>query len=142
MATAPILFNGSNLIVYIGTGSTATPIAMSRSCSISLAGTSVDSTTKDSTGGWAESIQVGRNWSANVEGLVVWGSDVTQFTSAIFDRKLLDLQLKRSDGLTGSIILSGSAWVESYEISASQDEAVTYSVSFTGCGELKQTLKA
>ena len=142
MATAPILFNGSNLIVYIGTGTTATPIAMSRTASISIAGSTVDTTTKDSVGGWSESLMVGRNWSANVEGLVVWGSDVTQFTSAIFDRKLLDLQLKRSDGLAGTIILSGSAWVESYEISASQDEAVTYSVSFTGCGALTQTVKA
>ena len=142
MATAPILFNGSDLLFFLGTGSTSTPIAMSRSCSISISSSMVDTTTKDSTGGWAESIPVGKSWSGSVEGLVVWGTNLTTFTNAILNKTLLDLQFKRPAGLTGDIIFSGAAWIESCDIDASQDEAVTYSVKFTGCGALTQTVKA
>ena len=142
MATAPNLFNGSDLLFYIGTGTTAVPIAMSRSCSLSLSATSVDSTTKDSVGGWNESLMMGRSWTGSVDGLVVWGTNVSVFTNAIFNKTLLDIQFKRSNGIAGDIIFSGAAWIESFDIEAGQDEAVTYSVSFTGCGELKQTVKA
>lgn len=141
MASAPILFNGSNLLFYIGTGNTATPIAVSRTASISLAATTVDTTTKDSVGGWAESLMVGRSWSGSVGGLVVWGAPVTVFSSAMFDRTLLDIQFKRKDAVAGDIIFSGAAWIESFDMEASQDEAVTYAVKFTGCGPLVQTLK-
>jgi len=142
MATAPILFNGSDLLFYIGSGSTATPIAMSTSCSLSIASTSVDTTTKDSVGGWAETLMLGRSWSGTVDGLVVWGSNVTVFTDALFNRVPLDIKLQRRDGVAGDIIFEGTAWIESFDMTAGKDEAVSYSVKITGNGALTKTVKA
>jgi TP901-1 family phage major tail protein len=141
MAT-PILFNGSELGVYIGTGSTATIIGMSRSCSLSLSTEMVDITTKDSVGNWGESMPTSKSWSMSVEGLAMWNEQsVGKMYSAFTNRTLLDIQLKRSLGLTGEIQFTGQAWLESYDLEGGQDEAVTYSISLTGCGALTQTVK-
>lgn len=139
MAT-PSLFNGSDLLFFVGSGSTSVAIAMSKTCSLSIQANMVDTTTKDSVGGWAESIPVGKSWSGSVDGLVVWGN-LNQFTDAIFNKTLLEIQFKERAGITGSAIYGGSAWIESLDVDASQDEAVTYSVKFTGCGVLVKTTK-
>ena len=141
MATVPSLFNGSDLYFSIGTGSTAVPIAMSKSCSITMTSTMLDTTTKDSVGGWAESIPVGRSWNGETSGLVVWGTNLTQLTNAINNRTLLDLKLERRDAIAGDIVFTGAAWISDFNLDAAQDEAVSYTVSFTGCGELVQTVK-
>jgi len=132
MATAPSLFNGSDLLIFIGT----TAIAMSKSCSLSIEANMVDTTTKDSVGGWAESIPVGRNWTASVEGLVVWNENIKQFTDAIINKTMLDIKLAQRLSTGDDLEYKGSAFIASVEITAEQDAAVTYSISLTGCGAL------
>lgn len=137
MATTPILFNGSDLLFFIG----SQPVAMSRTCSISIKTNMVDTTTKDSVGGWAESLPVGKSWTGKVDGLVVWGN-VEQFSDAIIDRTLLQISFKKRDSVAGDPVYSGSAWIESFDMDAGQDAAVTYSIAFTGCGALSSTTSA
>lgn len=134
MAT-PILFNGSDLLFFIG----STPIAMSRSCSISLNASMVDTTTKDS-GSWAESIPTSRSWTGSAEGLVVWNDNLSDFTDAFIGKTLLSISFKQRVSATSDIVYNGEAWIESIEVSAEQDAAVTYSVNFTGTGALVKTV--
>jgi len=143
MATpASKVINGSEVVFSIRTGSTAVAIAYSRKASISMTANMLDVTTKESVNGWAESIPTSKAWSGSVDGLMIWGTNMALFTDAISNRTQLELQFSKTTGLTGDTIYSGSAWIESVDIDASQDEALSYSVKFTGNGALNKTVKA
>jgi predicted secreted protein len=132
-------FLGSDLMVYIGTGGTATPIAYSRKCSFKLNSQLADSTTKSSEGAYTEYLPSLKSWELSTEGLAAWGSNVSQFFDAINNGTGLQVQFKPSNLTTGDIVFSGKVYVESFEIQADNGEVVTYSVSFKGSGKLSAT---
>lgn len=135
--SAPILFNGSDLLFFIG----ELPIAMSRSCSISLNATLVDVTTKDS-GSWGESMPTSKKWTGSCSGLVVWNENLVKFTDAFINKEMLAVSFKQRVGVAGDMIYSGNCFLESIEISAEQDAAVTFTIKMTGTGALAKTIKA
>jgi len=148
MATTSV-FNGTSLVVLIGTE----VIAFATSCSLSIAIDAPDASTKQSLG-WADEIGGQKSWSLTTDGLatVVPGTVATYVTTA----ELNALAIARTSVLvkfttvdnstvggvtpvTGDVIYSGQAFIESVDMTADMENPVTYSVSFKGTGVLTQS---
>ena len=151
MATTGV-FNGTSLVVLIGTE----VIGYATSCSLSLAIDTPDSSTKQSLG-WAEEIGGQRSWSLTTDGLatVVPGSVATYISTAELNAlaiaraavtvKFTTVNNSTVDGVTpivGDVVYSGSAFIESVDMTADMENPVTYSVSFKGTGVLTITTNA
>jgi len=145
MATTGI-FNGTSLVVLIGTE----VIGYATSCSLSLAIDTPDSSTKQSLG-WADEIGGQKSWSLTTDGLatVVPGTVATYISTAELNAlaiartavsvKFTTVNNSTVDGVTpivGDVVYSGSAFIESVDLTADMENPVTYSVSFKGTGPL------
>ena len=145
MATTSV-FNGTSLVVLIGTE----VIAYATSCSLSLNIDTPDASTKQSLG-WADEIGGQRSWSLTTDGLatVVPGSvatyiSTTELNNLAITRAAVTVKFTTVDNSTvggvtpvsGDTIYSGSAFIESVDMTADMENPVTYSVSFKGTGPL------
>jgi predicted secreted protein len=145
MATTSV-FNGTSLVVLIGTE----VIGYATSCSLSLAIDTPDASTKQSLG-WADEIGGQRSWSLTTDGLatVVPGSvasyiSTTELNNLAIARAAVTVKFTTVDNSTvggvtpvsGDTIYSGSAFIESVDMTADMENPVTYSVSFKGTGPL------
>lgn len=129
--------NGSDLLVFLGTGSTATALGYSRNCSVSLSTNMADATTK-SNDGWEESIPTTKSWSVDADGLGVWGENIKEFVAAFDSRLPLQVSFKPSVVVTGTtMVYSGTAYIESLDIDAPMEDGVSYKLSLKGSGILK-----
>ena len=148
MATTSVV-NGTSLVVLIGTE----VIAFSTSCSLSIAIDAPDASTKESLG-WATEIGGQKSWSLTTDGLatVVPGATATyistsELTALAVARTAVSVKFTTVDNstlngvtpVTGDSIWSGSAFIESVDITADMENPVTYSVSFKGTGALTQS---
>lgn len=139
------VFNGTQLVVLVGTE----VIAHATSCSLTVSADLPDSTTKQS-GGWAEEIGGLKSWSLTTDGLATVEPTGTNFVvgdifSALNARTAVTVKFTTANGSTpivGDLIWSGSAFVESLDITADMESPVTYSASFTGTGVLTQATNA
>jgi predicted secreted protein len=151
MATTGV-FNGTSLVVLIGTE----VIGYATSCSLSLAIDTPDSSTKQSLG-WADEIGGQKSWSLTTDGLatVVPGTVATYISTAELNAlaiartavsvKFTTVNNSTVDGVTpivGDVAYSGSAFIESVDLTADMENPVTYSVSFKGTGPLTITTNA
>jgi predicted secreted protein len=135
------IFNGTNLVVLVG----SEVIAHSTSCSLSVSADLPDATTKSS-GGWAEEIGGLRSWSLTTDGLATVeptnvNYSVGDIFSALNGRTAVTVKFTTASGSTaivGDLAWSGLAFVESLDITADMESPVTYSASFTGTGQLTQ----
>lgn len=130
--------NGSDLLIYIGTGSTATPIGWSRNCSISMSTQMSDATTKTNLG-WSESIPTLKSWSIDTDGLGVWNENIEEFMEIFNNRTPVQISFKPRNITTGDMIYSGLAFIESFDIEAPMEDGVTYKISLKGSGALDFT---
>ena len=145
MATTSV-FNGTSLVVLIGTE----VIGYATSCSLSLAIDTPDASTKQSLG-WADEIGGQRSWSLTTDGLatVVPGAtatyiSTTELNNLAIARTAVTVKFTTVDNstvggvtpVTGDTIYSGSAFIESVDMTADMENPVTYSVSFKGTGPL------
>lgn len=139
------VFNGTSLVVLVGTE----VVAHATSCTLSVSADLPDATTKQS-GGWAEEIAGLRSWSITTDGLATVEPTGTNFVvgdlfSALNGRTSVTVKFTTANGSTpivGDLIWSGSAFVESLDITADMESPVTYSASFTGTGVLTQATNA
>jgi predicted secreted protein len=140
MATTGV-FNGTSLVVLVGTE----VVAHATSCSLSISADLPDATTKES-GGWADHIAGLRSWSLTTDGLATVEPTGTNYVvgdlfSALNGRGTVTVKFTTVNGSTpvaGDLIWSGSAFIESLDITADMESPVTYSASFTGTGVLTQ----
>ena len=145
MATTSV-FNGTSLVVLIGTE----VIGFATSCSLSIAIDTPDSSTKQSLG-WADEIGGQKSWSLTTDGLatVVPGSvatyiSTTELSNLAIARTAVTVKFTTVNNdtvggvtpVTGDTIYSGSAFIESVDMTADMENPVTYSVSFKGTGPL------
>ena len=140
MATTGV-FNGTSLVVLIS----GQVIGHSTSCSLSLAVDAPDASDKEA-GGWAVEIGGQKSWSVTTDGLstVVPGvlanyvsTDELMILAA--DRVAVTLKFTTVTGTTpttGDVYWTGSAFIESVDITADMENPVTFSVSFKGTGAL------
>jgi predicted secreted protein len=145
MATTSV-FNGTSLVVLIGTE----VIAFATSCSLSIAIDTPDASTKQSLG-WADEIGGQKSWSLTTDGLatVVPGAvatyiSTTELSNLAIARTAVTVKFTTVNNdtvggvtpVTGDTIYSGSAFIESVDMTADMENPVTYSVSFKGTGAL------
>jgi len=145
MATTSV-FNGTSLVVLIGNE----VIAFATSCSLSIAIDAPDASTKQSLG-WADEIGGQKSWSLTTDGLatVVPGAvatyiSTTELSNLAIARTAVTVKFTTVNNdtvggvtpVTGDTIYSGSAFIESVDMTADMENPVTYSVSFKGTGPL------
>jgi len=132
--TGPI--NGTNFLIYVG----GTAIAYSTSCSITPNMSTIDVTSKDSSG--AKDILPGiTDWSADIEGIVALdsASNVESLFTAYAARTRV--MIKFSGNVSGDSYWHGYAYITSVPISAPMEDKTTFSCSFEGDGVLTMSTK-
>ena len=146
MATTSV-FNGTSLVVLIGTE----VIAFATSCSLSIAIDTPDASTKQSLG-WADEIGGQRSWSLTTDGLATVSPTTTvasyvslpELTTLALLRQPVTVMFTTVDNSTVGGVTpvvddakwTGSAFIESVDMTADMENPVTYSVSFKGTGAL------
>ena len=141
------VFNGTSLVVLVGTE----VVAHATSCSLSFSVDLPESTTKQS-GGWVDHIGGAKSWTLTTDGLATVDPAATasyyttgELMTAIANRATVTVKFTTVSGttpVTGDLIWSGSAFIESMEITADMESPVTYSATFTGTGALTQATNA
>ena len=139
-------FNGNNLVLAIGDGTVTTPaplkFAHAQTASISFSDAMFETTTKDSDS-WSESKSGRHSFTISTDGLadfddVANAQATEQFSDLAIAGTLVAFTYQRpGTGLTSGDLegWSGEAYIESFDISSTSDEAVTYSVSLKGTGK-------
>ena len=149
MATTGV-FNGTSLVVLIG----SEVVAYATSCSLSMAIDAPDASTKQSLG-WADEIGGQRSWSLTTDGLATVSPTTTvanyvslpELTTLALLRQPVTVVFTTVDNstvggvtpVTGDAKWTGSAFIESVDMTADMENPVTYSVSFKGTGVLTQS---
>ena len=134
-------FNGNDLVLAISsTEGSEVKFAFAQSASLSFSNALIDTTTKDS-GSWEDMISGRRSFTLSTDGLADFDDSTTGGTQGFSDFALAGTEVfftfERTTGASGTLTgWKGSAFIESFEISAGSDEAVTYSVSLKGTGQL------
>lgn len=136
-------FNGSDFIAQI-VGTPNKTIADTRDLSISISDAEIDVSTRDS-GGWKETLPGQRSWSASLSGVI----DYTVLTTESGYQAIQDLAISRAPiqllfgkNSTGSYQYSGSGYIMSADISATYEDAVTWTAEISGNGPLVATIVA
>lgn len=141
------VFNGNDLVLAIhATSGSEVKFAHAQSASISFSNSLLDTTTKDSNS-WEEMISGRKSFSISADGLVDF-DDVASATStegfadfAIAGTKVFFTFERAAGSLASGTMLGweGSAFIESFEVSAGADEVATYTVSLKGTGALTKS---
>ena len=137
------VFNGNDLVLAIHNTASTVKFAHAQSASISFSNSLLDATTKDSNS-WEEMISGRKSFSISADGLVDF-DDVASATStegfadfAIAGTQVFFTFERGATGLSSGDMTGweGSAFIESFEVSAGSDEVATYTVSLKGTGAL------
>ncbi|MZQ50429.1 MAG: hypothetical protein GT598_15635 [Bacteroidales bacterium] len=141
---------GGDLMVFVGTGVTKTPIAFSTSAKLNVSMKTRDISSKDS-GDWTEKAAGKFDWNASTDGLSSFGAtgtthSVEDLYSCMMAKNPVNLAFGTRCGTSPSWSLntlkkyfSGSALITSMDMTANDDETATYSVTFEGNGKLSIT---
>ena len=98
---------------------------------------------------WAEAMEGARNWDVSVDGAYAWqdtgGSALANgaddlLNTYILTRSSVVIKFGSVVATTGNIFYKGTAWLTAFSVSAPTEDTATYSLSFTGTGELTQTV--
>jgi len=135
------VIKGQNFRVSVG----GKFVAASTSCSLHIASTLEDASTKDSTGNWQEQECTGKSWDGSADGLVVVDSAETgetafSLTELVGTKVAIVFQEtsgeKNREAKSGGVTYTGNAWVNDISISAGNKTNCQYSIQFTGDGSL------
>jgi TP901-1 family phage major tail protein len=129
-ATAGIL-NGTDLLVYDNTSK----IAYSQSCKLALNMNLRNTSNKDSAG-WETNLTGEKSWSVEVSGLVALDTayNLAYFMNLILNGSTVALKFKTAN--SSDYYYSGTAYLTSCNVEASNQANVTYSLSLKGTGAL------
>lgn len=136
---------GQNLRILVGAGSAAKCIARAKSCTINIEAQLEDTSTKDSTGDWAENEGVGKSWNMTTDSLVVLeddngGKTVLDFIDAVGTKFAIEFDetsgTQNRAAQNSDIKRTGYAILQSVSINSTNRQQVTYSTQWTGSGPL------
>jgi len=121
-------------------------VACATSCTVHIAQSLEDASTKDSTNGWTEQEITGRSWDVSVDALVAvdaTGETVGDLIDLLLGDTKATLKFTQTEGNQNRteesspiITLTGSAWCNDISISAANKQNATYTAQFTGDGAL------
>jgi TP901-1 family phage major tail protein len=127
--------NGTKVGLYVN----ATLIAYAKNATISRSVNMIDTTTKTSAG--VQNVLPGlSSWSCSIDGLVAYDSAYNaEFLDGLVTGRTVCALKFRPDGSAGNALnaqWTGNAYIDSIEITAPMEDAMTFSASFTGNGAL------
>jgi hypothetical protein len=135
------LIKGQNLRISVG----GKYIAAARSCSIHVAQSLEDSSTKDSTGDFGEQEVTGLSWDASSDCLVESEADEAaeggfDLMDACLAKTLVTISFDMTSGdknrTKGTVRYTGTAYVNDVTVTAENKQNSTVSAKFTGSGAL------
>lgn len=144
------LLNGNALTLAIdSTAGSEQVFAHSISASLSVNNSLIDVTSVDSNS-WEQSISGRKGFTLSTDGLadfddVASSKSTEQFSDlALAGTKVFFMMTRPEAGLTAGDLLgwSGAAFIESFEVSRTSDDNITYSCSLKGSGELTKVVMA
>lgn len=131
-------------MVYVKSGANLLCVGYSTSCSLSISH-DTRPTTNSTSGGWQTRMAGDRDWEVSVDAFVsmqVNSNNPTNlnfysmYTAYIENR--MTFVLKFGNTTTNDYYYEGNALLTSMEISASNEESTTYTMSFVAAGPLTQ----
>lgn len=144
-------FNGNDLVLAVhATSGSEVKFAHAQNASISFANSLIDTTSKDSNS-WEEMISGRKSFTISADGLadfddVASANSTEQFSDYAIAGTQVFFKFER-DGTPASVSVgdqlgwTGSAFIESFDVSAPTDDVATYSISLKGTGALVKTVK-
>lgn len=138
---------GGDLMLFVGTGSTKTPLAFSQSAKLSVSTKTREISSKDS-GNWTDKAAGKFDWNASTDGLLSFNSTTGQTgIDTIFEYFLagtpLNLVFGSKTGTSPNWTInataksfSGQVIVSSIDINAGDGESATYSINCEGYSAL------
>jgi TP901-1 family phage major tail protein len=123
--------NATEIKIYIG----GTKVADCTSTSFTRNHSVRDASSKDS-GGYQESLEGMRDWSASAEGFIDLESAYGFNDLAAIWRDRSQVSVRISTNTSGEEYEQGMAYLTSLEKSGGVEESATFSVEFQGTGEL------
>lgn len=129
--------NGTDLKLYIDTanGTTWVEIGCASSATINLETEMIEASCKGDDG-WSDAVPGRRNWSIDVEGLVIYDNahNSEEFMDIFLGKTKCALRWTTAE--TGDMQWTGSAFMTSYSETAAYEEIASYSASFQGVGAI------
>jgi len=120
--------------ILVKTGSPAIAVGGQSGAEISRSMNVIETTDKTSNG-WVTKIGGTKEWSTELEAfMVVNDAGFTALNLAFKNRAEVDVEVS-----VGGITFNGKALISDFPISLPQDDAVTFSVTLEGTGELLET---
>jgi TP901-1 family phage major tail protein len=123
------------LSIWDSTGSKLLAIAGQQGLTINRDKDTIEVTSKDAHGGWKQFLGGLKEWSIDNDGVYVRSDDSHKQLKAAFDGDD-PILIKVTNQKAQTDMFGGLAIVKSYPIEAPYDDAVTYSISLQGTGEL------
>ncbi len=145
MANLTTAINGTDIKVFDATTNILVAYAQSGTLNVNMS--TRDISNKESNA-WAEAMEGQRNWDVSVDGAYAWqdvgGSAIANgaddlLNTYIITRTSVVIKFGSVVATTGNIYYKGTAWLTAFSVSAPTEDTATYSLSFTGTGELTQT---
>lgn len=120
--------------VLVKIGSPATAIGGQSGCTLNRSMNVIETTDKTSNG-WVTKIGGTKEWSVDMDSFMVVGdSGYTALSTAFANREEVDVEMA-----IGNITYSGKALLSDFPVESPSDDAVTFSITLEGTGELVET---
>ncbi|WP_324658927.1 phage tail tube protein [Bacillus cereus] len=120
--------------ILVKVGSPAVVVGGQSGCTINRSMNVIETTDKTSNG-WVTKIGGIKEWSTELEAFMVIGdAGYTAISKAFKDRAEIDVEVA-----IGGNTLKGKALISDFPIEAPQDDAVTFSITLEGTGELVES---
>ena len=138
------ILNGTDIKVY--DSSTNILVAFAQNGTLNVNHSVRDITNKESNG-FKEVLEGLRDWSISLDGAYAWtdasGTALTNgaddiLNSYIITRAAVTIRFGNTGGATGDIYYEGSAWLDSFSVSAPTEDTETYNLNFCGTGAITQ----
>ena len=124
---------GIDILVSVKSGEEYVAVGGQRGASLSRTSETIDVSNKVS-GGWKRSIAGLKEWSVDCDGLLLLDDAAyIALEEAFLAGDEVEIQIA---GTESSVSFSGPAIITDFPIDAPYDDVATYSLSFTGTGEL------
>ncbi len=131
---------GMDILLKVNVADSGSPanyvaIAGQRGATLNRSRDTIDTTCKDSAGGWKTSIAGMGEWSIDTDGILIDGdANFAKLEQAFLNREILKVQMVNSKTKAG---YEGDVVITDFPLEAPYDDAMTYSLSLAGAGELK-----
>tara|TARA_R110000824_G_scaffold80166_4_gene201818 strand:- start:407 stop:838 length:432 start_codon:yes stop_codon:yes gene_type:complete len=140
------ILNGTDIKVYDST--TNILVAFAQNGTLNVNHSVRDITNKESSG-YKEVLEGLRDWSISLDGAYAWtdaqGTALTNgaddiLNSYILTRAAVTIRFGNTAGTTGDTYYEGSAWLDSFSVTAPTEDTATYTLNFTGTAALTPTV--